>query len=242
MQMGGIMGGFYRFSEWAMKIAYLNILWVLFAILGLGLFGIMPATVATFTIVRKWLKMEEDIPIFKTFYSTYKKEFLKTNVIGSILAIAGLILYFNYHYLSVIENPIIHILIVSFIFMMSIFYIILCLYIVPVYVHFDLKLYQYFKYALMIGIMNIHLTIMMIVSIYLLYLLFITIPGLIPFFTSSMLALVIMGISYYAFLLIEKQTSGFVPLVIKGLRQLSASIIGIQKNKKVSPSKNREFN
>ncbi|TDL73608.1 DUF624 domain-containing protein [Rhodococcus qingshengii] len=241
MQIGGIMGGFYRISEWAMKIAYLNILWILFTILGLGLFGIMPATAATFTIVRKWLKVEEEIPIFKTFYSTFKKEFLKINVIGFILAIAGLILYINYHYLSVIENPIIHIVIVSFIFMMSIFYVILCLYIVPVYVHFNLNLYQYFKYSLMIGIMNIHLTIMMLISIYLLYILFITIPGLIPFFTASMLALVIMSISYYAFLLMDKQTSGLVHHMIKGLRQLSASIIGNQKNKNVSPSENREI-
>lgn len=240
MQMGGFTGGFFRFSEWAMKLAYLNLLWILFSILGFGVFGIMPATVATFTITRKWLKQEEDLPIGKTFFSTYKKEFLKSNVIGFILAIIGMVLYVNYQYLDVIKNPIIHIVIVSLILMMSIFYGILILYIVPVYVHFDLKLSQYFKYALMIGIMNIHLTIIMVVSIYLLYLFLIFIPGLIPVFIVSMLALVIMGISYYAFLLIEKKSSGVIPLVIKGLRQLAAGLVGIAKDKNVNPSSTRE--
>jgi uncharacterized membrane protein YesL len=236
MQMSGAMGGIFRFSEWAMKLAYLNFLWILFTILGLGIFGIMPATVATFTIARKWLKQEEDVQIGKTFFSTYKKEFIKSNGIGFILYMIGIILYVNYQNMHVIENPIIHIVIVSFIFMMSIFYMILVLYIVPVYVHFELKLSQYFKYALMIGIMNIPLTILMILSIYLLYLFLMFIPGLIPLFVVSMLALVIMGISYYAFLLIEKQTSGLIPLVIKGLRQLAASLVGKAKSNNVNPS------
>jgi uncharacterized membrane protein YesL len=240
MQMGFVVGGIFRFSEWAMKLAYLNFLWIVFTILGLGVFGIMPATVATFTIARKWLKLEEDIPIGRTFFSTYKKEFLKSNVIGFILGIAGMILYVNYQYINVIDNPIIHIVIVSFIFMMSIFYGILILYIVPVYVHFDLKLSQYFKYALMIGIMKIPLTILMVITIYLLYLFLVFIPGLIPLFVVSMLALVIMGFSYYAFLLIEKQSSGFIPLVIKGLRQLAARLVGIAKDKNVNPSSTRE--
>ncbi|MDQ0974722.1 putative membrane protein YesL [Neobacillus niacini] len=239
MQMGGFMGGLFRFSEWAMKLAYLNILWILFSILGFGVFGVMPATVATFTIARKWLKLEEEIPIGKTFFSTYKKEFVKSNVIGFILAIIGMILYVNYQYLHVIENPIIYIVFVSLNLMMSFFCGILCLYIVPVYVHFDLKLSQYFKYALMIGIMNIHLTIIMVVSIYLLYLFLIFIPGLIPVFVVSMLALVIMGISYYAFLLLEKKSSGLIPLVIKGLRQLAAGLVGIAKDKNVNPSSTR---
>ncbi|MDF2788157.1 MAG: hypothetical protein K0S80_1255 [Neobacillus sp.] len=236
MQMGGFTGGLFRFSEWAMKLAYLNFLWILFSILGLGVFGIMPATVATFTIARKWLKLEEDIPIGKTFVSTFKKEFVKSNSIGFILAIIGMILYVNYQYLQVIENPIIHIVVVSLILMMSFFYGILILYIVPVYVHFDLKLSQYFKYALMIGIMNMHLTIIMVVSIYLLYLFLIFIPGLIPVFVVSMLALVIMGISYYAFLLLEKKSSSLIPLVIKVLRQLAAGLVGIAKDKNVNPS------
>ncbi len=239
MQLGGFTGGFFRFSEWAMKLAYLNLLWILFSILGFGVFGIMPATVATFTIARKWLK-QEDIPIGKTFFFTYKKEFLKSNVIGFILAITGMILYVNYQYLHVVENPIIHIVVVSLILMMSILYGILILYIVPVYVHFDLGLSQYFKYALMIGIMNIHLTIIMVVSIYLLYLFLIFIPGLIPVFVVSMLALVIMGISYYAFLLLEKKSRGLIPLVIKGLRQLAAGLVGVAKDKNVNPSSTRE--
>ncbi len=75
MQMGGIMGGFYRVSEWIMRFAYVNILWGLFTLAGLVLFGFMPATVAMFTVIRKWLMGETDIPVFKTFFASFKKRF-----------------------------------------------------------------------------------------------------------------------------------------------------------------------
>ena len=58
---------FYRAAEWISRLFLLNILWVVFTIVGLGIFGFGPATAAMFAIVRKWIiTPQEDFPLFKT--------------------------------------------------------------------------------------------------------------------------------------------------------------------------------
>ncbi|MFL6556498.1 MAG: YesL family protein, partial [Bacillus sp. (in: firmicutes)] len=76
------MGKLFTFCEWFMRLAYVNLLWFFFSLAGLVLLGIMPATVALFTIVRKWQLKETDLPIWKTFLSVYRQEFKKSNGLG----------------------------------------------------------------------------------------------------------------------------------------------------------------
>ncbi len=116
-----------------------------------------------------------------------------------------MILYVDFRYLTIIENPVLSSMLVAVLIMVSFVYVIVCLYIVPVFVHYDLKLVQHLKYAAMIGVMNLHITITMLVAVYLLYLLFITIPGLIPFFSSSLLAFIFMGGGYLSFVRLENK-------------------------------------
>lgn len=65
---------FQTFSEWLFRLMWTNLLWIGFTILGLGIFGIMPATVAMFTVVRKWQMHETEISIWSVFKETYFKE------------------------------------------------------------------------------------------------------------------------------------------------------------------------
>ncbi|MFA9556724.1 DUF624 domain-containing protein [Evansella sp. AB-rgal1] len=54
MDNKGLIGNLYRVSEWLIRLAYINILWMLFTIVGLIILGIAPATATVFTIIRKW--------------------------------------------------------------------------------------------------------------------------------------------------------------------------------------------
>src|SRR3954453_4511011 len=106
MQMGGVMGGIYTVCDWIWKIALVNILWILFTLTGFIVFGIMPATVALFTVVRKWTMKESDIPIFPNFFQTYKKEFLKANIVGLTIAGIGFFLFFDYRIVMALEGTV----------------------------------------------------------------------------------------------------------------------------------------
>src|SRR5690625_6342583 len=61
----GPMGGFYTLANWIMRLAYVNILWIAFSLVGIIILGFFPATIGMFTVIRKWIQGDGDIPIFK---------------------------------------------------------------------------------------------------------------------------------------------------------------------------------
>jgi uncharacterized membrane protein YesL len=191
MHTSGALGFIYKFSDWVMKLAYLNILWILFTILGVIIGGFFPATFALFSAIRLLLLNREESSVFKTFWSFYKKDFWKSNRIGWSIALIFVIFYFDIQFVQESTNPFLHIffyplLILAFIFFLSV------LYIIPTYIHFDLTIVQLYKNSFMIMILNPLNTITMISSVMFVYFVSIYIPGIIPFFSGSVLALFIM--------------------------------------------------
>ncbi|MDQ0253177.1 putative membrane protein YesL [Evansella vedderi] len=200
----GLMGFLYRVSEWIMRLAYINLLWGLFTIIGLIIFGFAPATAASFAVIRKWFMGDTDIPIFRTFFKVYKEEFIKVNLLGAILGIVTFILYVDFLFVNTIDGIFRTIMSIGLI-TVSILFLIILLYIFPVYVHYKLKLFEYLKFSLMIGIINPLSTIMMIIGLLALYLVYIFIPGVIPFFGASLIFIGIMGPAYSSFKKMEQR-------------------------------------
>jgi uncharacterized membrane protein YesL len=198
-------GRIYRICEWITKLAYVNILWGLFTLVGAIIFGIAPATVAMFTVVRKWILFSDhDVPVFKTFFNTYKKEFLRANKIGLFIGLASYILYIDFLYIVNIGEAF-QLIFSFFLFVILVFYFITLLYIFPVYVHYELRFFQYIKYSFFIGMANPHMTFIMFLCLGLLTILFIYIPGLIPFFGISSFSVVLMWCALKGFRKIEEK-------------------------------------
>jgi len=204
MQASKMFSEFYRICEWIWRLAYINILWMLASLAGLVVFGLLPATVAMFAVLRKWVMKELDIPVFQTFINTYRKEFIKANALGLILLSGGYIIYFNYLFLATVKGSIHTVLLVGqlctlFIYLITVFFIF------PVYVHYELKLLQYVKLAAIIGIVNPLTTIVLALSFVLLYHIFYIIPGLIPLYSVSVTGFAIMWLASIAFSNFEKK-------------------------------------
>lgn len=197
------MRGFYSISEWIMKFAYVNILWISFSLLGFIAFGIFPATIAMFTVVRKWILKQSDIPVLKTFWFTYKKEFVKGNLLGLFIILVGIFMYSN---VRIVEATTVHALkllyipnvIVIFIFLLTL------LYIFPVFVHFDVSLAEGIKNAFILMTVNPMATFSMGILTGFLCFIFIKLPGLLPFFSGSFIAFLLMWISNYVFIKVNK--------------------------------------
>ncbi|UJW59645.1 YesL family protein [Bacillus sp. A116_S68] len=197
----------YTVTDWIMKLAYINLLWLLFTFIGIVVFGIMPATVALFTVVRQWLEKEGDLPLFKTFFSVFKREFFKANLIGVILAVAGYVLYIDFLYLSVVHGYV-HTFLASALVLVTLWFTAMTMFIIPVYVHYDLPFFKYFNYAFIISLINPHIVIFMGLLIAVTYRLFTIIPGLILFFFASAMASIIMWCALLAFKRMEKKKQG----------------------------------
>jgi uncharacterized membrane protein YesL len=196
--MEGFMRGFYSISECIMRFAYVNILWISFTLLGFIAFGFFPSTIAMFTVVRKWIMKQHDIPIFKTFWFTYKKEFVKGNLLGLVICLMGFLMYSN---ITIVEATTVKTLkllyipniIVIFIFLLT------SIYIFPVFAHFDVHLRDGIKNAFIFMALNPVPTFCMATLTGFLGFIFIKFPGLIPFFSGSLTAYIVMWISNYVF-------------------------------------------
>lgn len=200
MDIFSTTGRLFKVCEAISRLAYVNLLWILFTLLGLGFFGFIPATVSLFAITRKWVMGETDISVFSTFWKVFRQEFFKSNLLGFSLFVIGYILYIDLAYLPI--GGILTVLRWCLIIFGLLFLVVL-LYIFPLYVHYEWQNRLYIKFALLIGASYPHFTLMMLIGIATLYYIMITIPGLIPFFSMSVLSYIIMWSTYQVFQKIE---------------------------------------
>lgn len=198
MGLEGIVWKLYDMSSWLMKIIVLNLLWFIFTIAGLVVFGIFPATAAMFSVTRKWMMGDTDIPVFQTFWNTYKTSFLQINIIGSTIVLIGAILYIDLRFFQTSEHVLLSFLAFFIIFALFIYFAVV-LYIFPLYVHFQLNTMEYLKKTLILVIGKPIHTIMMIVGCYLVYVVLSMIPYLIIFFGASSLSLVLTWVAMLSF-------------------------------------------
>ncbi|QOY37141.1 YesL family protein [Anaerobacillus isosaccharinicus] len=200
------MDGFYKFSLTFARLAYLNLLWLFFIIIGLGIFGFFPATIALFSIIRQWVKGNTDIPIYKTFWSTYKTEFFKGNLLAVSYFFIGMILYIDILYFS---NPtsVVTLVLYYFFWVVAFLFALVGILLFPVYVHYQSKWWQYYKTTFLIMLLNPLLVIATLVIVTGSAVVLRVFPGLIPVFSGSVLAYGLMLVSYHAFNKVEQISS-----------------------------------
>lgn len=128
MELGNMMGGFYKASVWVLRFLLTNLIWLLFnfpivlvgmnflsadlsdllvltlTIAVLAPFILFPATTALFGVVRKWVMGDAEVPIFSTFLTCYKENYLRSVLGGVVFALVWIGWAMNY-YLFVYQNP-----------------------------------------------------------------------------------------------------------------------------------------
>jgi len=184
----------------------LNIFWLIGTLLGGIFFGYAPSTIALFTVLRQKIMADEKAGTATIFWRTYKKEFIRGNFLGIFLTLIFFISYINQSNFQVYEESIFIILttlskIARWIFLLAI------LYIFPMYVHYETNLANYFSKSLTLTFLRPHITFFLAVWCWLMYSIFLAIPGLIPFFAISISAFGIMIINYHFFMKNEANLS-----------------------------------
>ncbi|XKI12657.1 DUF624 domain-containing protein [Sporosarcina sp. ANT_H38] len=202
--IGNIVEKIMTIGNWLAKLVYLQILWIVFTILGLVAFGIMPATTAMFYVIRKWIEKDPNIPIFDTFYKSYRADFLKSNGLGIALIGIGIFLYYDYTISKLeIGIPVLHFLIM----VISFFYFIFLLYFFPVFARYNMKPFEQFRKSFYLSISRPLETFAMIISFVPLYFFF----NLFPFFFvvagAPLIAFPSMWFANRAFMQIEGRNS-----------------------------------
>jgi uncharacterized membrane protein YesL len=193
----------YRIFEWITRFAYMNLLWILFTLAGGILFGFFPSTLAMFAITRDWLRGKTDTPLFPSFLSYYKKDFWKGNRLGLIIIIIGFLASFNLWFTQAGFEVLTWAHVPSLAFLML--FLLFLLYLFPVFVHYDLKVGQLIKQALLIMLVNPIHTILIVLCLASLFFIMQLLPALAFIFGGSTSAFIIMWLCLHAFNKIQRK-------------------------------------
>ena len=196
-----LTNGVYRLCEWVMRLAYLNILWGFFTVLGLGLFGWMPASIGMFSVTKKWVRGETDTAIFPVFWNSYKENWRKGNILGIIFISVFALFYFDFRIISNLEGTIPLILFLG----LFLYFMITFFYLLPIFTYYELRLFEYIKYAFFIGLLRplhtlgIFLAVLCVIFLASLHI------TLLLFFSVSSLSFVITWIADKAFVSVDNR-------------------------------------
>jgi len=215
VEFRGLMGGFYRISEWIMRLSVTNLLWlvtafpVFFCIFNMFFFSqnveevqawllpiavltpflLFPSTSAMFALARKWVMGDGDVPLFKTFFRSYKENY-KQSMLGGIFYVVLLsLLVFNYQFYAAQTG---YAAMLVYVFLAFIIVVSLSIFnFFCIVVHLHMKTFQLFKNALLVTVGQPFRAILIGLScVAILYISFTQITFLIPFFMGSLIALV----------------------------------------------------
>ncbi|WP_162463207.1 YesL family protein [Paenibacillus psychroresistens] len=184
MEFKGMMGGLYKITEWIMRLAVINLLWIacsipfvfiaivvlltpaattdtsmdslIWGLIFLAIiapFTIIPASSAMFSVARKWVTGDEDVPLLKTFFRSYKENYRQAMIGGFIFVILAAILTVNMKFYS--GNTInslgflVYLFIVLFVFLIAAFFNFL-----SILAHFHMKIWQIIKNSILLTLGN----------------------------------------------------------------------------------------
>jgi uncharacterized membrane protein YesL len=216
LEFKGVMGGLYRISEWVMRLAVINLLWLLcsipvFFIAGnaylvliqtgnasvmlsslpiLAIFApftLFPATAAMFTVARKWVTGDGDVPLLKTFFRGYKENYVNSMLGGLLFMLIFFMLYVNYRFYvgqgSALRTLSIVFIAFTFVVLASMFNFF------SIMVHLHMKALPMMKNSILISLGNPLNSLMLIVGNgVIVYISLFKFTFLIPFFMGSLAA------------------------------------------------------
>jgi uncharacterized membrane protein YesL len=228
--MRGMMGGFYRLSEWIMRLAVTNVLWLLcslpFWFVGLNGFMAMnatagdsaatqalliqtiiimailspftffPATSAMFSVARKWVTGEADVPLLRTYFRSYKQNFKQAMLGGILYAVLSSVLIIDYQvYLTKMDG----FQVVAYLFIALMLLLLVSLHhFFSLLSHFHMKTLQLLKNALVLTIGRPIRSVFMTLGTAAVLAITVRFTFLIPFFFGSIIA----AFTFYNFNLI----------------------------------------
>ncbi|MEV7133909.1 DUF624 domain-containing protein [Arthrobacter sp. NPDC093128] len=181
MPAGSFSAKAYSFFDTLLWIACLNLLWIVFSLAGVGVFGAGPATAAAHILVRRRVRGEA-APLFRAFTKEFRRNFGRGNALALPVMLAGAALALNWNYFSG-SGDLLSQLMAAGVFVGAIFLVAAVCHIFPMFARYELPLPQYLLMSSRFALRHLAGTAI---------LLFVTaaalfasqaLPGLIPFFS-----------------------------------------------------------
>lgn len=87
---------FNKYMMQGLQWMLLNIYWIIFLLLGLGVFGFFPATLTLVTILSENKYQQQNfMELFASFWRLYKENFIRSNLYGSMYIVIAFAIYWS---------------------------------------------------------------------------------------------------------------------------------------------------
>jgi uncharacterized membrane protein YesL len=127
---------FYEAADEVVWAAKLNLLWILFTLMGGVVLGVGPATVAAYTLARK-RAFGESFRSWPAFLAAYRREFGRGNLLVLPLAAVTALLVTNYFYFAALGSALRLVTVVALGLV-----VVIAAYALPMSVHYELRASQ----------------------------------------------------------------------------------------------------
>jgi uncharacterized membrane protein YesL len=180
MASGGFSFKAYSLFDTLVWIACLNVLWIIFTVLGGVVFGFGPSTAAAQLLVRDKVRGGA-APLVRRFAREYARNFGKGNALGLPLVAVGVALTLNWDYFSAgwdLGSQIAS----TGLFMMALFGAGVACYLFPMFARYHLSVPQYFLMSSRFAMRHLAGTVILVFVTAAALFVCRSVPGLIPFF------------------------------------------------------------
>ncbi|WP_134698808.1 YesL family protein [Ammoniphilus sp. YIM 78166] len=193
MELSGWAGSLYRLCEWVMRLAYVNLLWVVFTLAGLIVFGAMPATLAMFAVARRWVMGDGDVPVFPLFWKVYQAEFKRANGLGLLFGAFGFFLYVDLIYFETFfSHGLVFQVGYCFFLALSILFFLTLMFALPYFAHFQDGMLRSLYSSFLLAMSHPVCVLRMLAGTLAIYYIVWYLPGLQLFFSASALSVWLM--------------------------------------------------
>lgn len=79
----------------AYKLVYLNLLWLVTTVAGLGVLGVGPASYALARYVDRWFRLGEEPPVTRAFFAAVREQYGRSVIVSWIYLAAGTVILTN---------------------------------------------------------------------------------------------------------------------------------------------------
>ncbi|MCC5894513.1 MAG: DUF624 domain-containing protein [Alkalibacterium sp.] len=182
---------FMKILEWVATLAYLNILWIAFSLLGLVVFGIGPATITVYALIRKKLRQGDLSHIFTLFRKEFRKQLNPGNIYFPIVMFVGIFLYIDMRIISVLpESMIVQMVVIPALFILTALAIVVATFTLGYYVENEESIFRSFHQGFWVTLISPVSALVIIHALLLQFLILTYIPAFILFFSMSLYAFV----------------------------------------------------
>lgn len=192
--------------DWLVTLAYLNLLWLGFSLLGLIFFGVGPATFAVHSLVRKKIKQGDLAHVFSKFKTAFKQHFKEGNIYFSLVTAASLFIYVDIRVIQALpQHTLIQLIVLPALLILSALVLIAATFTLGLYFEFGESLSKSIKDSFWLSLISPVAGIVMVHAFLLGLLIYTYVPALMLFYSLSFYAFITQWVMSKTFKRMQKK-------------------------------------